>query len=111
MFQLTRLRKNDDFSSCIKTGIKVNTKSFIIFINKNKINKTRLGISVSKKINKSAVIRNLIRRQIKSWFYTHKITLNKSFDIVFVIRSEYDTKKYNFLLNETIKLLHIKKLI
>ncbi|MBR4486885.1 ribonuclease P protein component [bacterium] len=66
MTKLARLSKNDDFDACIKNGLKIYAKSFTIFIKKNKLNRTRLGISVSKKVNKSSVIRNLIRRQIKS---------------------------------------------
>ena len=111
MTKLARLTKNDDFDICIKNGLKMHTRSFTIFAKKNKLNKTRLGISVSKKVNKSSVVRNLIRRQVKSWFYTHQINLNDDYDLVFIIKNDYDPKKYNFLLNQTLKEFQIKKLI
>ncbi len=45
----------------------------------------KIGIIISKKVNKKAVVRNKIRRKIKHWFIN---SYEKNYDLVFIIKSD-----------------------
>lgn len=111
MNKINRLRSNKDFSSCVKKGFKLNTKYFIVFFKKNNLNRYRIGISVSKKVSKLSVQRNLIRRQIKSFFYSNLISLTDGVDVVIVVKQGYDTKCYFPVLQSLSNKLKEKKLV
>ena len=64
MQRLNRILKNDDFSNIIQTGDRVRTEYFSIFFLKSALSHYRIGITVSKKISKLAVVRNKIKRRI-----------------------------------------------
>jgi ribonuclease P protein component len=48
---------------------------------------TRLGVAVSKRVDKSAVVRNRLRRQVKETFRLHRASLYAG-DYVFVAKPE-----------------------
>lgn len=111
MNKVNRLTDNKDFSSCIKTGSKVNTTYFILFYKNNFLNRSRVGLSVSKKISKFAVMRNLMKRQLRSFFYTKKILLKDGLDLVIVVKRNYTPNDYLLALRNLNNKLKEKKLI
>lgn len=48
---------------------------------------SKIGIIISKKVNKSAVVRNKIRRKLKAWFI-NEFRDKYDFEIVFIIKSD-----------------------
>ncbi|MGL4950888.1 MAG: ribonuclease P protein component [Mycoplasma sp.] len=66
MKKQNRVLKNIEFKNIIKTGKRFYTESFRVYFVKNKINLFQVGISISKKVSKSAVVRNKIKRQLLS---------------------------------------------
>lgn len=84
MKKLYRLRKSSDFKKTMNRNLKVRTKSYLVFINPNKLDHMRIGISVSKKIG-NAVVRVKVRRQIRAFFSIYNF-YNKSYDIVIITK-------------------------
>ncbi|MBO6103705.1 ribonuclease P protein component [bacterium] len=66
MADFLHLRKSENFTKCIKTGVRINTKYYTLYLLDNHERSVRLGISVSKKVSKLSVVRNFIKRQIRS---------------------------------------------
>jgi len=58
-----------------------------MYIRKNELDYTRLGVSVSKKVGKS-VVRNKIKRRIKEIVRTNYDKIKKGYDIVFSVRPD-----------------------
>lgn len=81
------VRKNHDFQRIIKKNKLIRTESYFIYYDFNKMNNSRFGISVSKKLG-NAVFRNKIKRQMRN--ICHLIT-DKShpFDLIVIIRKNY----------------------
>ncbi len=66
---------------------------FIIYFRKNEYGYTRIGLLVSKK-NGNAVIRNKIKRQIRSMI-DQLTDYTKNIDLIILISKNYDISKYN----------------
>lgn len=111
MLTISRLQKDKDFTTCIKQGNKINCQYLSFFYKRNNLKICRIGISVSKKICKKAVVRNYIKRQIKSFFYTHNININQFVDVVIVVKNTYNTKLYSQILINLKNKLKQNKLI
>lgn len=111
MGKIVYLSKNEDFTNCIKYGNKLNTKTLLIFYKKTTFHISRIGISISKKNSKLAVNRNYIRRQIKSFFYTSKIVLKDSYDVVIVVKSNFSKNNYLDNLTELKMRINERKLL
>ena len=82
-----RVKKNEDFSKIIGRKNSVANKSFIVYSAQNEMNHARLGISVSKKLG-NAVIRNKIKRQIRS-MADEIVDLNLTNDYIIIARKDY----------------------
>lgn len=65
----------------------------------------KLGITVSKKVHKSAVIRNRIKRQLREIFRLHRPRFQKQIEIVISARTEAVGVGYKELESEFLKLL------
>lgn len=63
---LTHMRKRADFLHAQKKGKKWVSKSLILQAVPNEDNGKRFGLTVSKKVSKSAVTRNRIRRRLRA---------------------------------------------
>ena len=62
---INRIKASDDFALTIKKGKAQRNQSFVIHYRSNELDYVRVGISVSSKLG-NAVIRNRIKRQIRS---------------------------------------------
>lgn len=93
MIKKFRLCKQTDFQNTIKGKTRMKTDSFSIILNKNNQNKSaRYGISVSKKLG-NAVVRNRVKRQVRSMI--DEIDLFKEkVDVIIVIKDGYFSKTY-----------------
>ena len=77
-----KIVKTSGFDRCIKFGKKVNVAPFSCFILENNYKCNRLGLIISKKWNKSAVKRNLLKRWLRETF--RSLGTEKNFDIVII---------------------------
>ena len=92
MKRTNRIRKNNDFKRIINNRNLIKSNEFNVYYCNNNLSLTRIGISVSSKIA-NAVMRNRIKRQIKS-FINDLMTLDKNIDIVIIVREDYKKNTY-----------------
>ena len=87
---LVRMKRHLDFVEMRETPTKAFTKSFVLQIRPNNEDKTRVGFTVSKKISKSAVVRNRLRRQMREIVRLSSDLQTKypSHDLVLIARTE-----------------------
>ena len=86
---INRIKASDDFALAIKQGRAQRNQSFVIHYRTNEFNYVRVGISVSAKLG-NAVIRNHIKRQIRS-MCDELIDYNQNnSDIVIIICTFWD---------------------
>ncbi|WP_249029278.1 ribonuclease P protein component [Tannockella kyphosi] len=88
-----RICKNEEFQEIIRLKQSVANACFVMYFRKNNSEKTRIGISVSKKLG-NAVVRNKIKRQIRS-LVQETIELNNGFDYIIIVRNKYITISYS----------------
>jgi len=80
-----RLLEKGDFSNVFSSGERNHGKYFLIVFHLNQPCEARLGIAVSRKVSKSAVVRNRIKRQIRESFRLNK-NLLRGIDCVVVAK-------------------------
>ena len=85
---INRIKANDDFATTIKKGKTQRDQSYVIHYNTNSLNYTRVGISVSSKLG-NAVVRNLVKRQIRSMCDSLIDYNSQSFDIVIIAKANF----------------------
>ena len=81
----TTIKENKTFNILYKYGKSVVTKYFVIYYKENKISKSRLGITVSKKIGTS-VKRNRAKRLIRESIRLINNKIYEGHDIIIVCR-------------------------
>ncbi len=101
------IKKNRDFRKLYNKGKYIASQNVVTYAIKNKINRTRIGITTSKKTG-NAVKRNRSRRVIRAAYFNLKPFVKKGFDIVFVSRQKTSEVKMQEVLKD-IK-YHFKKL-
>lgn len=101
------IKKNRDFRRLYTKGKYLVSPNIITYVAKNRLNKTRVGITTSKKTG-NAVMRNRARRVIRAAYFYLKPTTLKGFDIVFVSRQKTSEVKMQEVLKDM--KYHFKKL-
>ena len=94
-----RLRLKKDFLRIVKQGRRYSTKNFLIIIYSQKLEKRRLGVSVSKKVGK-AVERNRVKRLLREFFRLNKTILPVSCDILLIAKPGAKKLSYHQILSE-----------
>ena len=77
------LKKNYEFKNVLNKGKFYRGKYVTVYINKNKEEKNKIGIAISKKIGK-ANKRNRLKRLIRESYRLQKDNLKKGYNIVFI---------------------------
>jgi len=78
-----RLLKKADFNHVFNKSVKVSDSLFLILIHKNNtINHARLGLVISKKVDKRAVVRNRIKRIVRESFRNYDFNQNCDFVVL-----------------------------
>ncbi|WP_339020899.1 ribonuclease P protein component [Spiroplasma endosymbiont of Atherix ibis] len=109
MKNINIIKKNHEFQSIIGNKKFIKTKEFVIYFKNNNLNRFRYGISVGKKIG-NAILRNKIKRQIRSMIYELlNEQKNKNYDVVLMARSMILNKNYKNNLEELRKSLLLIK--
>ncbi len=100
------LRKNRDFQVVFKNGKSRANKYLVLYVLENRLDKNRIGISVSKKVGNS-VIRHRVKRLIKESYRLHENMFNSGLEIVVIARESANTIGYREMESA---LLHLMKL-
>ena len=91
---INRIKANDDFATTIKKGKAQRDQSYVIHYCTNSLNYVRVGISVSSKLG-NAVVRNHIKRQIRSMCDSLIEYEKHSFDIVIIAKQSFLENSYD----------------
>ncbi len=81
-----RIKKRSDFLKIQNSAKKLQNKCFLLLIEDSKLSTARIGIVVSKRVDKRAVARNKIKRIVREVFRRLRSRLTKPFDIVVIAR-------------------------
>ncbi|WP_368502930.1 ribonuclease P protein component [Alkalihalophilus sp. As8PL] len=108
-----RIKKNEEFSSVFKKGQSVANRQFVLYsLKKEGQANFRIGLSVSKKVG-NAVVRNRIKRYVRTVFLTYQEELPPNYDFVIIARhpvAEMDFHQVESSLKHVLKKArHIKK--
>ena len=63
-----RLKKRPEFLALQESGKKHYSKHFLLIIGKSAGSESRLGVTITRKVHKSAVHRNQLRRRVREIF-------------------------------------------
>ena len=91
---INRIKASDDFALAIKKGRAQRNQSYVIHYRPNEFNYVRVGISVSSKLG-NAVVRNLVKRQIRSMCDSLIDYYSQSLDIVIVAKANFLDRSYD----------------
>ena len=95
------LKKNKEFNYVYRRGKSVANKHLVLVFVKRRTQGFKVGFSVSKKVGK-AVIRNKVKRRLKSAFYTLFDEVDKNTLLIIIARPsiallDYDDVKKNLI--------------
>lgn len=112
MPRTNRLKRREDFKIVYSRGIRRHSSHLSLRAlppesksKENSLKETKIGISISKKVSKKAVIRNRIKRQIRGAMRELLPTFPKGWKILIVVKSVAKECKYDNFLRELKKLL------
>lgn len=90
----SKLLKTDEFSSVFNFRKRYTSEFLVIHYYPNDKIRTRLGLVVSKKIAKSAVSRNYMRRVIRECFRTHDCVNRLQLDMIVRVQKPFNHLHY-----------------
>ncbi|MEI8095192.1 MAG: ribonuclease P protein component [Spirochaetales bacterium] len=94
-----RLKKKEEFQRVYKSPIQFSCMGAKLALASNSLDKSRLGVGLSKKFGNS-VERNRAKRQVREIFRLHKQTIQPGFDLVFLVfpgKFSYADRQRQFL--------------
>ena len=106
-----RLTKQTDFKNIFKKGSKSFGKFFSIRYLANNLDNCRFAVVVSNKVSKKAVVRNRLRRQIRSILNDNLSKFSQKNDIIINILTSSVDSNYKTLEKELLNILKNNKLI
>ena len=89
-----RLLRRPDFLRIQSTGEKLYSKQFLILYTPGKTSCSRLGIVITKKVDKRAVVRNSIKRRLREAFRLNYAKIGDPFDFVIIARKNAGACSY-----------------
>lgn len=104
-----RLRKNIEFKRVYSKGKNYWNRNLILYIKKNGLEETRLGITITKKIG-NAVVRNKIRRKIKEIYRKNYPNIKSGYDLIIIPKKNVIDLSYQELESSLIHILKISNL-
>lgn len=90
------VKENYEFRRIYRKGKTAVSPYLVLYCQKNRQGKTRLGITVSTKLGK-AVIRNRVRRRLREIWRLHRDVLQPGWDIILVARGRAVRSSYQKL--------------
>lgn len=91
---INRIKASDDFALTIKQGKAQRDQSYVVHYRTNEFQYVRVGISVSSKLG-NAVVRNHIKRQVRSMCDEVIDYNDHSLDIVIVVKPNFLNRSFD----------------
>ena len=82
-----RILKRSEFLELTQIGRRLQNDCFIVFFKPGKLDGSRLGVTVTRKVGKAAQ-RNRIKRLVREFFRLNRQHLNQNWDINIVAKSK-----------------------
>ena len=98
--------KKKDLNKILRKGKRFNGEILLLIIFKNDLKNTRVGLIISKKVSKKAVVRNKIKRRIYSLIRNKLSKIKTGFDVLIITRPEIKEKNFfeiNKILSKVLK--------
>ena len=102
-----RILKHDDFLKIQNQGKKLHCHSFLLFVSKYK--EFKIGLTVSKKVDKSSVARNKIKRRLREIVRKNIKNISEPLSLVLIAKAPSKEATYQELEESFIKLLKTAK--
>jgi ribonuclease P protein component len=103
-----RLRSTFEFQKVREKSNKLFSKSLLIYYLDNNLTYPRLGVIVSKKVSKKAVVRNRIKRQIREIFRLNQNKISP-IDLVVIAKQSAEESNYQQIESNLMKALSYAK--
>ncbi|AYF53951.1 ribonuclease P protein component [Clostridium botulinum C] len=101
-----KIRKNIEFRRVYRRGKSYSNGLLVLYVfkNNNNLDKSRIGISVSKKVGNS-VVRSRVKRLISESYRLNNTNVKIGYDLVFVARVNSKDKRFSEIESSLINLL------
>ena len=106
-----RLRKQKDFALVLKSTNTSGTKNILMKALSNNSDFSRFGFIISKKVDKRAVIRNRIKRQLSEIIRLQCDRIKPGFDVIILVKKPILEIDYKQMEKEIIYCLNKLKLL
>ena len=107
MKKVNIIKESKDFETIIHKGKFIRNKYYILYYLRNDNNKYyRFGISVGKKISNKAVIRNKLKRRLKTIIDNHKNFYQNNQDYIIIMKRSCLEANYQELDNNFIDIIN-----
>lgn len=103
------LKKRNDFVKTYNKKKSFGNRNLVLYINKNNLYCSRVGITISKKVGK-ATVRNKIRRRMKEICRAYEDRIKDGYDLVFVIKKNVPDISFQELEGSFLHMLKISKM-
>ena len=100
------LKKNEDFKKVYEKGKSFANRHLVMYVLENKLERNRIGISVSKKVGNS-VVRHRVTRLIRESYRISEDYFKCGYDIVIIARTTVKELTFKEIKSA---LLHLKEL-
>lgn len=105
-----RLKRKKDFEKVLRRG-KLLAKNFLILKTvKNNLKTIRIGVVVSRKVSKKAVLRNKAKRKIREAIRANIKKIKPGYDLIFFTKKGIEKKSFSEIKEEVEKLIVRAKL-
>lgn len=78
-----RIRGSSEFRRITREGDRYRTRNFLILTLKNQAGRSRLGLTVGKKVG-NACVRNRVKRRLREYFRLNRDKMPPETDVVFI---------------------------
>jgi ribonuclease P protein component len=105
--KLTSLKNSKNFDRVFHHGQRFGNRHFQFYYLKNRKSTNRLGIIVSKKVSKRAVVRNKVKRRIRASYQQEMGRIAQGYDLIIIAKKRCAADPYQDL-NRSLKHLFYK---
>lgn len=99
-----------DFKKAYDKGKSFGNRNLILYIRKNDLEYSRIGITISKKTG-NAVVRNKIKRRMKEIYREFLPDIKEGYDLIFVIRKNVPDISFQELRSAFKHILKVSKML